>query len=104
MEASIRLIAETAWHHQGNFEFQKQLISKLADESRADIIKLHLTLDIDEYMTREHDAYELLKSWMFTREQWRECIENIRSSPKDLMLLLMIPKLWITECGIALQW
>ena len=83
-----KLIAETAWHHEGDFPFMKNLVTKICYESAADIVKMHITLDLDEYMSSEHSAYELLKSWMFSAEQWAELITIVQSSGKELMLLL----------------
>ena len=81
----INLIAETAWHHEGDFSFMKNLIEKICANSDVNAIKLHLTLDIDEYMCVDHDAYKTLKSWMFNKEQWSDLISIIRSYNKDLM-------------------
>jgi len=82
------LIAETAWHHQGDYEFMVGLLNSICQESDADVIKLHISLDLDEYMSRDHTAYETLKSWMFSPKQWEELIGIVRLSGKGLMLLL----------------
>lgn len=84
----INLIAETAWHHEGDFVFMKDLVSRLCEESKADVIKMHITLDIDEYMRKDHASYALLKSWLFAEDQWAELIECVEKSDKQLMLLL----------------
>jgi N,N'-diacetyllegionaminate synthase len=84
----INLIAETAWHHEGDFSFMKDLVEKICTDSDVNTIKMHITLDLDEYMCVDHDAYETLKSWMFDEVQWSELIGIIRSYGKDLMLLL----------------
>ncbi len=83
-----KLIAETAWHHEGDFSFMKNLVTKICSDSSADIVKLHILLDLDEYMTEDHDAYDVLKKWMLSRTQWSELIGIIKNSGKDLMLLL----------------
>jgi len=84
----MKLIAETAWHHQGDFEFMKNLVREICANTDADVVKMHITLDFDEYMDRNHSAYELLKSWLFDRDQWLALIEMVRTSGKELMLLL----------------
>jgi len=84
----MKLIAETAWHHEGNFEFMWQLIDEIVDKSQADIVKMHLTLDFDEYMCKDHELYELLKTWMLSEAQWEQLIELVKNSGKQLMLLL----------------
>jgi N,N'-diacetyllegionaminate synthase len=84
----INLIAETAWHHEGDFSFMKNLVEKICTDSDANTIKMHITLDLDEYMCVDHDAYETLKSWVFNEVQWNELISIVRNHNKSLMLLL----------------
>ena len=84
---NIKLIAETAWHHQGEFEFMRQLVYAINKQANADIVKLHLTLDLNEYMAQDHPLYEDVKTWIFSKVQWKEIIELIISGNKELMLL-----------------
>jgi N,N'-diacetyllegionaminate synthase len=83
-----KTIAETAWHHEGDFAFMKNLVTKICTESDVDIVKFHITLDLDEYMNKDHDAYEMLKSWMLSESNWEELIYIVRENNKELMLLL----------------
>ncbi len=84
----IKLIAETAWHHEGDFSFMEDLIYKICEDSLADVVKMHITLDLDEYMSNDHEAFNLLNSWMLTAEQWERLISIVRDSGKELMLLV----------------
>ncbi len=84
----MKLIAETAWHHEGDFEFMKELVYTIANKTQADVVKMHITLDFDEYMHPSHAGYELLKPWIFSKEQWSELIQIVRDAEKELMLLL----------------
>lgn len=84
----IKLIAETAWHHEGDFIFMKNLVSKIVTKTNVDIIKMHITIDFDEYMDSGHEAYKKLKSMIFTKDQWRELITIVHQSNKEIMLLL----------------
>jgi len=83
-----KLIAETAWHHEGDFVFMKDLVTQLSENANVDIIKMHITLDFDEYMSIDHDAYDALKKWLFSAEQWETLINIVQVSGKELMLLL----------------
>ncbi len=65
----------------------KKLVSEIGAKACADIIKLHITLELSEYMDADHPAYSTLKEWMFTRKEWRELINLILSGSKDLMFL-----------------
>ncbi|MCI5134165.1 MAG: hypothetical protein D3920_03645 [Candidatus Electrothrix sp. AW2] len=84
----IKLIAETAWHHEGDYDFMQQLVEKICTDSSAHIIKLHITIDLNEYMDTHHEAYTTLLPWIFSEEQWKKLIELIRFHGKELMLLL----------------
>lgn len=84
----MKLIAETAWHHQGDYIFMRNLVSEICQKTDTDIVKMHITLDFDEYMDKAHSAYEMLQPWLFDKRQWAELITIIRDSNKELMLLL----------------
>lgn len=84
----IKLIAETAWHHEGDFSFMHALVSKICLGSAANIVKMHITLDLDEYMHETHEFYHLLKSRLLSERHWEELIGIVQSSGKELMLLL----------------
>ena len=40
----MKLIAETAWHHDGDYKFFKNLVQQICNKTKADYIKFHLTL------------------------------------------------------------
>ncbi|MDC0393511.1 N-acetylneuraminate synthase family protein [Candidatus Pelagibacter sp.] len=84
----MKLIAETAWHHEGDFLFMKKLVSEIATKTNADIIKMHVTLNLDEYMDPRHEAYDQLKKWIFNIDQWGELIDIVKKSGKKIMLLV----------------
>ena len=73
----MKLIAETAWHHEGDYNFLQNLVSKIIEGAGSDYIKLHLTLDLDEYMDRAYPLYETLKNWLIKKDQWEELIKGI---------------------------
>lgn len=84
----MKLIAETACHHEGNFSFMKNLVSEIVTKTSADIVKMHITLNLDEYMDSEHELYEKSKSMLFDKDQWQEIILIARKAKKEIMLLL----------------
>lgn len=83
----IKTIAETAWHHDGDFEFFKNLITTLSTSSNADYIKFHITLDADEYIDKTHPGYDWVKGAMFSETQWDEILSIALKNDKKLMLL-----------------
>jgi len=95
----MKFIAETAWHHQGEYEFLHQLVDAINKKTKADIVKLHLMLDLDEYMALDHPLYEDTKMWILNRDHWNKIIEMIIPGDKELMLLFNDTK--AVEFGMA---
>lgn len=84
----VKLIAETAWHHEGDFDFMKSLVDDICQSSGADIVKMHITLDFDEYMLPDHEIYSYLKPMLFSREQWSELINDAQKKNKNILALV----------------
>lgn len=80
----MKLIAETAWHHEGDIAFMRDLAGNIAD-SAADVAKFHLSLNLDEYIDASHSLYEKYHQWRIPAEAWQEIIPLV--SNKELMLL-----------------
>ena len=97
----MKLIAETAWHHEGNFDFMKKLVYQIITTTNADIIKMHITLDFDEYMDPSHEAYQKLKVMTFNKSQWSELIKIVRKANREIMLLLNDTK--AIEFGLSMN-
>ncbi|MBN2396157.1 MAG: N-acetylneuraminate synthase family protein [Candidatus Atribacteria bacterium] len=83
----MQLIAETAWHHDGDLEFFKKLVETISVKTNADYIKFHLSLDIDEYMHTDHPGYSWAKERVFSETQWNEIFKIVTDNGKKLMLL-----------------
>lgn len=83
----MEIIAETAWHHDGDFKFLKKLVVEVLDKTQADVIKFHLTLDLDEYMHKDHPAYEWAVERLLSKDEWSELIRLVRNRGRKLMLL-----------------
>ena len=80
----MKLIAETAWHHEGDITFLKNLATGIA-KSQADVAKFHLLLDLDEYIDQSHSLYDKYKLWNITTNDWLNIFEIVKN--KELMLL-----------------
>ena len=83
----MQMIAETAWHHEGDFNFFKKLVHTIGVNSKTDIIKIHITLDFDEYMSSDHILYKRAKDWLLNKKEWEEIIKIISDSDKRVMML-----------------
>lgn len=80
----MKLIAETAWHHEGDLAFMCELTRRIA-ASEADIAKFHLSLDLDEYIDKSHSLYQKYHEWQLGIEDWKEILGLVKN--KELMLL-----------------
>ena len=83
----IKLIAETAWHHDGDFDFMEKLVKDILNKSKLDILKMHVTLDFDEYMHSSHSMYDSFKTKLFSEAQWSILFDQVLKNKKGLMLL-----------------
>lgn len=81
------LIAETAWHHDGDICFFKKLVTEICCETNVDYVKFHITLSLDEYMHSDHPAYNWAKERMFSEEQWDEILSIPKLYGKRIILL-----------------
>jgi N,N'-diacetyllegionaminate synthase len=84
----MKLIAETAWHHQGDYDFMQALVGALIENSGADVVKMHVTLDFDEYMHPSHPGYATLNNMLFTARQWSGLADRVKSAGRELMWLV----------------
>ncbi|QEC52137.1 N,N'-diacetyllegionaminate synthase [Anseongella ginsenosidimutans] len=94
------LIGETAFHHQGDELFLRELIDHGAN-AKANAIKFHLLLDLDDYMIKTHDAYHILQEWMLTESQWENVIAY--NSEKGLDSILLCNDLKSIEFAVKLE-
>jgi len=78
------IICETAFHHEGDLAFIKELIDNAID-LRLNAIKFHLLLDLEDYMAYNHSAIELLKPWCFSSEQMNDILGYVKNM--DIILL-----------------
>ncbi len=80
------LIAETAFHHEGDKNFLLELIEHAA-EGNADAVKFHMLLDLDDYMAADHDALEVLRPWCFGKKDWDEITKKANNKGLDVIVL-----------------
>lgn len=83
----MKLIAETAWHHDGDFDFFKELVSSIAQKTKAEFIKFHITLNVNEYIYKDHPGYKWVNNCVFSESQWEEIINIAINNDKKPMLL-----------------
>ncbi len=65
------LLAETAFHHQADLDFLRELIMQ-ASQAEVDAIKFHLLFNLDDYFIKTHTAYQALKELCIQPQDWKE--------------------------------
>lgn len=84
----MKIIAETAWHHEGDLEFLVSLTESISSLQPVDIIKYHVLLDPDEYFTPGMVERSGIHKYLFSEGDWRKLAGIVRKAGKELMLLL----------------
>lgn len=79
-------IGETAFHHEGDVDFLKKLIT---DISSLDIqaIKFHLLLDVDDYMVSVHSAIDVIKKISIPKNEWESIFSLVNKHNKEIVAL-----------------
>lgn len=67
------ILAETAFHHEGDVDFLKRLINE-AKKVGVNAVKFHLLLKPDDYMTADHEALEIIRAWSLNAIQWDDIL------------------------------
>ena len=80
------IIGETAFHHQGEMDYLKKLILSAAD-LKLDAIKFHLLFQVDDYFVQSHPAFETIKQWTFTGDEWQEIFDFAHNNGLDIIAL-----------------
>ncbi|SHG34765.1 N,N'-diacetyllegionaminate synthase [Fodinibius roseus] len=98
------LIGETAFHHEGDVDFLRDLIAK-GVEAGIDAIKCHLLLDIDDYMVGSHKAIEKLEEMCIPEDQWNETLDFIKTMNIDPIFLCndVASFDWVIQNGEQIQ-
>jgi N,N'-diacetyllegionaminate synthase len=78
------IIAETAFHHEGDEGFLIKLIEE-TEKHAVDALKFHVTVDLNAYMAHDHAAIKVLDPWCFKEDQWDRILAAVNQT--DIVLL-----------------
>ena len=73
----MKVIAESAYNHQGNFNYLKEL-AQAAKNSGADYFTVQM-MNVEEFCTKEYSKYQLYKDTEFTTNQWVELFDYCKT-------------------------
>ncbi len=83
------LIGETAYNHEGNFDYLMQMVLRVRGCVSA--IKFHLLIDADDYIRWDHPMYGKMKEMMLTEEEWQKIL-SVALEENDVVVLCDDPK------------
>lgn len=69
----MKIIAESAYNHQGNFDYLKQL-ALAGKKSGADFFTVQM-MNVEEFCTKEYSKYQLYNDTEFSERQWIELFD-----------------------------
>jgi len=77
---------ETAFHHQGDFDYLKKLIDA-AKEAGAQGVKFQVLTRVGDFVSTANKAYAALAGYVFDIGQWREIFPYAQSAGLDIILM-----------------
>lgn len=80
------IIGETAYNHEGDFQYLKKMTSELA-ELNLNAVKYHLLFDPGSYIVEKHPLFAETKKWIFSPEQWNEMFDLATENGQDIIAL-----------------
>ena len=69
----MQIIAESAYNHQGNFNYLKQL-AVAAKKAQANFFTVQM-MNVNEFCTTAYSKYQLYKDTEFSEKQWIELFD-----------------------------
>ncbi|MGB0975131.1 MAG: N-acetylneuraminate synthase family protein, partial [Flavobacteriaceae bacterium] len=102
MEQRMKVIAESAFNHQGDFEELKRL-ALAAKEAGADYFTCQM-MNVDAFCVSDYTKYQLYKNTEFTKEQWFELFDYCKSIEIEVIpcILEEVTLQWCNEYGYEL--
>lgn len=83
---SYYFFVETAFHHEGD----KKYLFKLIDEAKKSGVmgvKFQVLIDLDEFMSPYHSAYNEVKKWIFSFNDWKEIFSYTLKNGLDIIFM-----------------
>lgn len=80
------LYTETAYHHQGDMTFMKDLIDA-TKKSGAQGIKFQVMTRTSDFISTKHKAYTDLDSYCFSLDKWTEIFSYTQSKGLDIIMM-----------------
>lgn len=80
------LYAETAFHHEGDYEYLQSLVD-IAANVGCQGVKFQVLVNLDDFMSSRHSNYKEAKKWVLSGKQWKTIAKYAHS--KQLKIIAM---------------
>lgn len=80
------LYTETAYHHQGDMIFIKELIDA-SKTSGANGVKFQVMTKTSDFISTKHKAFEQLNDYCFNLKEWEEIFEYTLNQELDIIMM-----------------
>lgn len=80
------IICETAYNHEGDFEYLKEMVNEIT-KLPVEAIKFHLLLNRESYIQKKHPLFNTIEKWMFSEEEWSNIITTCEGNGLDVIAL-----------------
>lgn len=82
----FRIIAETAFSHEGDFTFLIKQIESAA-LAEAEFIKFQILLNLDDYLVKSNPSYDVIEKLIFSESQWKDAFDLALAKGLKIMVL-----------------
>jgi N,N'-diacetyllegionaminate synthase len=83
---SYYFYTETAFHHEGDVRYLKELIDASASVG-AQGVKFQVLIDYDELLSTKHPAYHTFKKALLSKESWNEVLTYCTAKGLDIIFM-----------------
>ncbi|MFW9972732.1 MAG: N-acetylneuraminate synthase family protein [Candidatus Odinarchaeota archaeon] len=73
MNKNFKIIAETAFSHEGNFKYLMSQIEE-AKKGQVDFIKFQVLIDEEGLCTKNHDSFKNINNWIIEKDKWLKAL------------------------------
>lgn len=84
------IYAETAFHHEGELDYLKQLVST-AKDCGANGVKFQVLTETDYLISKKHSQYQKLKAITLPYDKWREVFDHTEKLGLDIVMMPIDP-------------
>ena len=80
------IIGETAYNHEGDIDYLYRMIDDIC-HLQLNAVKFHMLLNPESYMQKTHPLFDMVKKWIFKKDEWDNIIDYSHEKGLDIIVL-----------------